>query len=330
MLPMSKPQENLKEHFEIPWQDFEVVLGLKNASHIRSLNFDNVERCACFFENCGFTLNDPSHEKEFEQFWAEALYFIRHALLSAQEREIYKVPKEILYLNDQRKLLILASERSPRKRYVRTWACALLKVMYAIANLQYSGKLLDLETARETIFKKIKSILTPTSHNKIQIEHSQTSLILNRVEWKEAKTRTSIVMKLLHKPESIVDEVFDYLGVRFIVEKSSDIAILLKILIKADILIPHQVVAARTRNNLLNLKQAKKMLVFALDLLSAGTVDSAEFKKMYEKVPWIFSPYEDSPKRANMFTSQHYKAVQFTVRHLVRTQNPAYVLLESK
>jgi uncharacterized protein (TIGR04562 family) len=36
-----------------------------------------------------------------------------------------------------------------------------------------------------------------------------------------------------------------------------------------------------------------------------------------------------SKKSINSFTSQHYRSLQFTVRHFVRAHNPAYTVIES-
>lgn len=116
--------------------------------------------------------------------------------------------------------------------------------------------------ARDQIFKRIKDILALDESNRQQIKFNEISVNLDHVEWKDSKTRNSIILKLLHKPDNIVDEVFDYLGVRFVVENTSKIPILLKLLIESDIIIPHQVISIRSRNSILNIKQPKKILPF--------------------------------------------------------------------
>lgn len=310
--------------WNIPWQEFEIALGLKNSFSQRNLNIETTQRAETFLKNCGFDISDRNQVKQFEQLLGEALFFIRHTLFNTEERERLYVPSEILLLESPLQLLILASSKQPRKRYKRLWACSLLKVMYAIANIQFSGKLQVLDYAREQILKKVKGLLTD---HLIQFE--DIKLHLNKVEWKEAKTRSSIVLKLLHKPDSIVDEVFDYLGVRFVVHQNHEIPLLIKLLIEADILIPHQVVSIRTRNSLLNLKTPKKILTFLSDLHSCGTLTSDQFEKMSSKVSWLPSLGEETHRRINLFSSQHYRSIQFTVRHLVRTSNPAYLALES-
>jgi uncharacterized protein (TIGR04562 family) len=330
-------QKNEQEFFptinssawNIPWQEFEVILGLKNFFSQRNLNFLTEHQAEIFLKNCGFDFKNLISLKQFEQFFGEALFFIRHILFTDEERERFFVPEDLLFLVRPSQLLLLASSRQPRRRYLRLWSCAILKVMYSIANLQYSGRLHIIDDAREQIFKRIRNLIHMHKDESLELKFKENSIFLHKIEWKEAKTRTSIVLKLLHKPDSIVDEVFDYLGVRFVLKKSSEIPLLLKFLIEADIIIPHQVVSVRTRNSLLNIKNSKKTVDFLKELNSCGTLNNEEFEQMCQKIIWSLQTGEDVQKRLNSFSSQHYKALQFTVRHLVRTPNSAFLVLES-
>ena len=173
------------------------------------------------------------------------------------------------------------------------------------------------------------------------------SVRLKAIDWKDAKTRSSVVLKLLHKPEVIVDEVFDYLGVRFVVPAERDVPLIMRVLVESDIIIPHQVIGMRTRNSLFNLDQAKELLGLSRDLFATGTVSREEFAEMCGRVPWGMAAGEAARRasgaaagkgasqggragrRQNVFTSSDYRAVQLTVRHLVRTPNPAFLVLDS-
>ena len=128
----------------------------------------------------------------------------------------------------------------------------------------------------------------------------------------------------------MAEEVFDYLGVRFVVAKSQDIARLLRVLIENDIIIPHQVLNMRSRNSLINLKSSQRQLSLAYDLLQNGTSSPEEFITMCEKIDWDLNVDEPgNPSRPNAHSSSRYKSIQLTVRHLVRTPNPAFLVLSS-
>jgi uncharacterized protein (TIGR04552 family) len=331
MILKTLPPEDL---WSLPWQEFEVALGRKNALSLRSLNIEDADRATTFFRGCGFDLAHPTHARELEQLFGEAVFFIRHVLLTDDERLRFPLPHELASLDDIRRLLILASVRTPRRRYVRLWACAALKVMQALANLEFSGKLRELQFARDQIFTRIKSLVRDERKTGPVMRHGSLAVRLKTIDWKDAKTRSSVVLKLLHKPESIVDEVFDYLGVRFVVPAEHDVPLLLRLLVESDIIVPHQVIGMRSRNSLLNLEEARGLLGLSRDLFATGTITREEFSDMTSRVPWGAPSSESSGqgrsgRRANVFTSNDYRAVQLTVRHLVRTPNPAYLVLDS-
>ncbi|NBX16608.1 MAG: TIGR04552 family protein [Proteobacteria bacterium] len=314
----------------MPWQELAVVLGQQNILTHRSFNIPHRDRALEFLRHCGFDLGRFEHRKQIDQFFGEALFFIRHVLLSSDEREKFPVPADLLHLDDPRRLMVYASQRMPRRRYLRLWSCSILKVMNAISHLEYNGKLRELESAREQIFGRIRSIVTHRPNAGWRARSNNLELDIEHIEWKEAKTRHSVLLKLLHKPEAMAEEVFDYLGVRFVVSTPQDIARLLRILIETDIIIPHQALSLRTRNSLLNLSAAQRQLSLAYDLFHTGTTSPKEFLDMCEKVNWSFpSERATDGYKQNMHSSSKYKSIQLTVRHLVRTPNPAFLVLSS-
>ena len=314
----------------MPWQELAVALGHQNILTHRNMNVAHRERSAEFLRHCGFDLTRFEHRKQVEQFFGEALFFIRHTLLSADERESYPVPSDLLQLDDPRRLMVFASQRVPRRRYLRLWSCSLLKVMNAISHLEFNGKFRELDAAREQIFGRIRSIVSHDAGRGWTARSQNLEVNLDHLEWKEAKTRHSVLLKLLHKPEAMAEEVFDYLGVRFIVSETQDIAKLLRVLMETDIIIPHQVLNLRSRNALINLSGAQRQLALAYDLLQTGTATPEEFIDMCNKVDWdLFQGDSKRGSRQNVHSSSKYKSIQLTVRHLVRTPNPAFLVLSS-
>ena len=314
----------------MPWQELAIVLGQQSILTHRNMNIPHRDRAAEYFNHCGFDLSRFEHRKQIEQFFGEALFFIRHSLFSADEREHYTVPSDLLHLDDPRRLLVFASQRMPRRRYLRLWSCALLKVMNAISHLEFNGKLRELDAARQQIFGRIRSVITHGTEHAWKAKSGNLEVRLVNVEWKEAKTRHSVLLKLLHKPESMAEEVFDYLGVRFIVLEPQDIAKLLRILIETDVIIPHQVLSLRSRNSLIDITSAQRQFAMAYDLLQTGNASPAEFIDMCNNVNW--NPSTDTSTkdgRQNAHSSSRYKSIQMTVRHLVRTPNPAFLVLSS-
>ena len=306
----------------------EVALGSLSPLNLRGLNITTADRAATFWKGCGFDLGLSHHQKELEQLMAEAIFFIRNQLMTEKEKSVYFVPSELLGLVDLRRLLLLASVRNPRRRYVRLWACCVLKIMQGLSRIENSGRLAELEQAREQIFSRIKSLVHESSGGSTFLGRGQIKVPLVGMDWKEFKTRNSILLKLLHKTEFATEELFDYLGVRFVVPSDLQVPLLLRTLIEADIIVPHQVLGFRTRNSLIDTKRPKALLDLSQDLFKTGTVTLEEYLAMCERVPWgTGSGRRDDWK--NSFSSSDYRALQITVRHMIRLPNPVRKAVDS-
>jgi uncharacterized protein (TIGR04562 family) len=319
----------VEQYWRLPWDEFEIMLGMRNPMLQRAFPYPTFERAGRFLGNSGFNPSRKSDCYSFEQFYCEAMFFIRHVLMSFEERQSFSVPQPLLQLDDPRKLFLYASDRGPRRRYLRLWSCALIKVFYAIANLEYSDRLRDIDAAKEQIFGRLRDLLVTQEDGTQTMRFSETEVDLAALEWKEAKTRASIILKLLHKPDGAIDEVFDYLGVRFVVRRENDLPRLLKILVDSDFLIPGQVIGTRTRNSLFNARKARQLCDLLFSLSSMGTIDGTELEGLFERIPWTYRTVEDLPRSRNLFSSSEYRSLQLTVRHLVRLPNPAYAVVDS-
>lgn len=319
----------VENHWRLPWADFEVMLGVKNSLQLRSLNLGGQARAESYLKACGFDCTKDSDKKVFEQFYCESIFIIRHVLMTFEERNRFPVPLRLLHLSHPRFLFMLASDRNPRRRYQRLWAVTIIKVFFAITNLEYSDKLRDIDFARNQIFGRIRSLIRQDSDGTQIIGTEGIEVKLHAIDWKEAKTRQSIILKQLHKPDSAADELFDYLGVRFVVKNESDLPLLLKILVDRDVLVPNNVLAGRTRNSLFNFRKAKQLFEILYSLSSMDRLEPEEMVSFFRKVPWTFGVQDERPRAQNAFTSAEYRSLQLTVRHLVRVPNPAHRVVDS-
>ncbi len=319
----------IENYWRLPWADFEVMLGIKNPLQVRSYGLADPSEAEEYLKACGFDCSQPNNRKVFEQFYCEAVYIIRHVLMSFEERQHFQLPKRLLRLAQPWHLFVLASDRNPRRRYERLWACALVKVFFAITNLEYSDKLRDIDFARNQIFGHLRALINTKDDGTQYISFGEIEAKLYAIDWKEAKTRHSIILKQLHKPESAADELFDYLGVRFVVRTESELPLLLKILVNSNILIPNNVLSVRTRNSLFNFRKSKQLQEILYSLSSMDRLEPEEMAALFRKIPWTFGIQDERPKARNMFTSSEYRSLQLTVRHLVRVPNPAHQVVDS-
>jgi uncharacterized protein (TIGR04562 family) len=323
--------------YDFPWQPLEVVLGEKSLQELRGLSIHSAEAANSFMQACGMNPVNLSHAKQCDAFFAESLKFIRSVLFTDAEKNLLQCPKEILNSDDPRYILLYASDKQPRNRYLRHWSCSVLKVMQAILALEFSDKLSMVPKARENIFSSIRKMIVNHTESTTQencwessiLQGSQGSakpLLIERIEWKETKTRQSILLKLLHKPEVMMEEVFDFLGARFVLYHESQIPRLLEILIDNKIVLPHMVMSSRSRNSILKITRAQNLVNEVRTWNSMGILNPQEYENMIHSIPWS-EPSQQS-KHQNNFSSDKYKSLQFTVRYPVRIQNPAHTLVD--
>jgi uncharacterized protein (TIGR04562 family) len=148
-------------------------------------------------------------------------------------------------------------------------------------------------------------------------------LRVNLVEFqaKPKKARDSILMKLLHKPESVAEELFDRIGVRFITKTRTDAVRVIHFLEQANVIVAANIKPSRSRNTLVDTQAFKTMLTQQLERLKQGEIDEASMIESLEAIPFSTGPVPSSGG-SNRFSSEHYRAIQFTCRQLVKLKNP--------
>lgn len=322
---LSDPGAAARNPWELAWQEFDLVLGERRLIDALQMQIPSLERAEEFLMHCGIDVSIPAQKQQIERMLGEAQHFLRHVLMSAEERSKWPIPSVIRESDDARKLLVLASDQRPCQRYVRLWSCAVLKITHAIANLEFSGKLQDLSLARRIIFGRIQKHLVETSPGVSAFRHpSGEAIPLTAIDWKEEKTRKSLILKLIQKPENLVDDVYDYFGVRFVVRTPADISLLLDGLIRSDIVIPHQVMALRSRNNLIDFRKGRRLLKLTKDLALHGGIDAEEAQDHWQRIDWKADARKQVSLRSNRFSGANYRSIQLTVRHLVRLKNTSH------
>ena len=338
-MPRSDHPTNIREPWDLAWQEFDLILGSQPLIDSQHMQIRTIQRASALLKGCGLNLNVPSQRRHSERLLGEAMHFLRHILMSPEERDRFPVPIDLQDCDDMRRLLVMASDLRPQNHYARVWACAILKIVHAVAGLEFSGMLDDLPLARRQIFRRITKHLKPNpgvsssgqtpSESHVFLHPSGELIGLAHIDWKEEKSRSSLILKLIHKSETLVDEVFDYIGVRFVLRNNHEIPLLLDALIRNDIVIPHLVITPRSRNTLVDIAKGKKILRLAKDLATHGELTPEEYLESRRHVDWSPEAKRSGNDRSNRFSSQQYRSLQLTVRHLVRLKNPAHRVLSA-
>ena len=120
-------------------------------------------------------------------------------------------------------------------------------------------------------------------------------------------------MKLLHKPESVAEELFDRVGIRFITQNRVDAVRVVHFLEQSHVIVAANIKPSRSRNTLVDTQLFQQALAQGL---AADHRDENQLRIQLENTAFPLSKSNE-----NQFSSEHYRAIQFTCRQLIKIRN---------
>lgn len=295
------------------WLDI-VVGGSSPIDRLAGLEVMNHSAADSMIMNYGYHPADPIELAELYGYFREAVEFMTSVLEAP-------VPSPIVEMTDVRHLLVMASqvrEQVPSK--LQRFSCALLKIMHVIAHVDRDLRNYLFPKVRDQVHERFRNAIVEGAFqlpdgNKIPLELFQI---------KEQKPRKSIIMKLLFKPEMASEEVFDRLGIRFVVKDVALAFPLIKGLVQTGLVGIPNLRPSRSRNYLVDLKKYKAEVLAASNDVRTGLLSDEDFyRSLSEKVARDI----EGASRENPHSSDKYRAIQFTTRQLVRIENAAFTKL---
>lgn len=327
------PQEDLLDYMRSLRLGREVMnLMLRGRSVIDSnhgLPLRTLEAADDFLLRYGFNLENPVERAEAHGNYHESLRFIRKYFLKPENAEgaDLEIPRIFQELTDIRLLFLWAAEKSLEDVQRTRWACAILRVMHAISHLD--------KDLRHDFFPEIQKQIFDLFYKEIHSVDEQLYLgkpgtdeavMLDRFQTKPRKTRDSIILKLLHKKETLAEDVFDQIGVRFITKTRVGTVRVLKYLRDRYIVMPINLRPSRSRNNLIDPRLYRRTWREIHQAVQRGEMsDRAEIHRLLEKA--IADGYSEMQKEIvehNPFSSREFHSIQFTCRQLIKYRSPAY------
>lgn len=295
-------------------------------------NHDDAER---YLKGYGFTIENPIEQAELTGHYHEALNFIRRYFLHPENPDGLRleVPRKILELTDIRDLFLMASRHLPGQTTdtagmtLRNWACAILKVMHTIAHIDQDIRTGTFADVQKQIFDRFYKVVHRDADEKLFLGEKADDFYkvpLVGFETKPKKSRDSILLKLLHKPENVAEDIFDRIGVRFITENKLDALRVVKFLKQRRIVMPPNIKPSRSRNSLVSISLVKSAIESLASKIEREEISEEQFVKEVEsKIGSL-----DGSGSANVHTSDEYKSMQFTCRQLIKLRNPLYDTLK--
>ncbi len=300
---------------------------LNGHSALDSDNFipamENISQVDSFLEGYGLDTTNPVIKAELFGNFQEALQFIKRYFLKegSEDGVDLKIPASAYMVTDINSLFLIATDNKKYSSYEMCWAEIILKVMHTILHVDKDLRSNYFAEIQTQIFDSFyKHIFRDENNNLFLGERGSCQISLVDFETKAKKTRDSVIIKLLHKPDNVAEELFDRVGVRFITHNKYDAMRVTKYLVDNNIVVPHNIKPSRSMNTLLDLEKFKSIVKKATrkSMREEWSEDFylEEVKKEIQKIT-----ASDALSR-NMHTKKSYTSIQFTSRRLITYRNP--------
>ncbi len=301
----------------IPDTVFDVLIGgksiLDSKNHFVG-EFDSPVDVDRFLVGYGFHVDDPVEQAELMGHMHEAIRFISNKFLKPGNPEglDLEVPRKISELTDPRELLLMTSKESVPSQ-LRAWACAVLKVVHTLSHMDRDVRNYYFGDIQRQILDRFYRYIHRSESGQLYLgrtENDPMRIDLIAFDVKPKKARESTLIKLLQKPESVAEELFDRVGVRFITKNKVDAVRAIQFLDQMRVVVAANIKPSRSRNTLVDVPHFKSVL-------KEGAANEDELRLKLENA---FKGEVDS--ETNVHSSRHYRSIQFTCRQLIKIANP--------
>ena len=328
---MNQDIRALRKKYDFRWDSLDIVVGGKSSidsAHGFSLgSIDDAER---FLKSYGFDMDNKIEGAEVFGHFHEAVNFIRKYFLQPENPDGLKldIPRKIVELTNVRELFLMASlnntgQSSDTQGYqLKNWACSILKVMHTIAHIDQDLRTSYFTDIQKQIFDRFYKVIQRDDNGTLYMGMSSDDLFridLVGFETKPKKSRDSTLLKLLHKPENVAEDIFDRVGIRFVTQTTLGALQVVKFLKDQMIVVPPNIKPSRSRNTLVDLDYFKSQMQEITGKMDRGqcTVESISAELEGAARPPLVNP-------ENPHSSEFYRAIQFTCRQLIKLSNPLF------
>ncbi len=285
-----------------PWRSTSVKTALEGRSFIdaKRIHIHSEQEAEDYLACYGFDLHDPTDLAELQMLRKEAIEFIQDELLEEGE----SIPQALIDESDVRQYLLSASGRG--QNALMPWSGAILRVLHTLTHSHSYLNDLYHDAIREQIFGRFDGHIS-RQENACYLGHIK----LVDIEFRSAKSRRSVAMKLLHKAENVAADIFDWIGIRFITEYRADVLDVLAYLREKHIFTYANLKPSRSRNTLIDLEWINQCLNKGM---AVEDIRQAMQLKDY--------PSAEKQPMHNQFSGMSYHSVQITYRQRIKIAQP--------
>lgn len=321
----------LRNKYDFRWDVLDVIIsGKSSIDSLHGFQIQSVEEADRFIQSYGYDLDNPIERAEIMGNFHEALNFVRKHFLQPENPNGLRleIPRRVVELGDIRELFLMASFAYPGQsddlagQQLRKWACTLLKVMHTIAHIDKDLRATYFSDIQQQIFDRFYKLIHRTHDGQLYLGENETDPLrvdLIAFETKPKKSRDSTLLKLLHKPENVAEDIFDRVGIRFVTVTRLGALRVVKYLKDKMVVMPPNIKPSRSRNTLVDIERFRAELSEALARAEAGELSE---ERLLEELHAACVP--PGSIKDNPHSSEFYQAIQFTCRQLIKLRNPLY------
>ena len=321
-------KRNFDQLYSDHWGILEVMITDRSPIDLKRLKLRDREDAQQFIMAYGYNLDDPDEAKELEKLRNEALNFIQEHFLKdlSPEYRPLSIPSTIQYADTQ-ELLLLASG-NPRSE-LQKWACATLRVMHTLSHVISDLAVHYFPDIQQQVLGPYKRHIHRDDKGQLWLGKDQElRLKLVDFEVKAGKERDSAVLKLLHKRENVASDIFDRIGVRFVTRDRLDSVLVMCYLREHHLVSFPNLKPSRSINTLIHIDKFRKSFKSHYEQYKNGELSETELEDYLRKSAQFDDLLSNRQIQhlfnRNPYTSSKYRAIQFTVRQLVRIVNPLH------
>jgi uncharacterized protein (TIGR04562 family) len=321
----------LRNKYNLNSDVLDIIIGGKSSIDSNSgFDLQDIDEAGRFAQSYGYDVDDPIERAELLGNYHEAINFVRRYFMHPENPNGLRleIPRRIIELTDVRELLLMASMHAPSQtqdaqgRYLQAWACSILKVMHTISHIDKDLRTFYFVDIQKQIFDRFYRVIHRDPEGQLYLgERDDDPGRINLVsfETKPKKSRDSTILKLMHKPENVAEDIFDRVGIRFVTETRLHALLVAKYLKDRMIVMPPNIKPSRSRNSLVQLEEFRTRATELFGRVDQGELNEETLLHELEKAatPPLVNP--DNPH-----SSEFYRSIQFTMRQLIKLRHPLF------
>lgn len=297
--------------YDFNWTGLKALLD-EGSPHRHMISYKKDFNPYHFMKGYGYDLENVIQRSEIFGYFRETLSFIKESFLEDNVMEDslpFALPEEIVRINSIEDLLLM-TQCDNKELFI--WSKIIFRIMHIISLLDKDMRFSYFSYISSQISNKYTQYIFQEDRGFYlsSFKGSSHKILLKDFQIKKQKSRSSLILKFLHKSNFSLEDLYDFFGFRIITYSKLDSLKVLNFLVKEHVILPQNIKAQRSYNPFGSIELIEKYF---------QSKTEKELEVLLEE-----GEDESIQKKFNQFTSKNYKAIHITALELIRYKNPLY------